>query len=123
MAVELVAAPRASTTWTRCWSSGCARSPPRPAPRRLRDLLLGHAFAGGLGILAAGTPTNNTPHSRSGWSSAPAFPAPDATDPEDGQRPAAEALVAGLDLPDAGFLRGSPVPTTPRPPSSPRCRC
>lgn len=73
---------------------------------RLRELLLGHAFAGGLGILADGTPTNNTPRTRSGWSSAPANPPPDADDPGDGQSPAAESLAASLDLGDSGFLRG-----------------
>jgi hypothetical protein len=81
--------------------------------QRLRDLLLGHAFGGGLGLLPAGTPTNNTPRARSGWSSAPAFPAPDPGDPASGERPVADALAAALALPDADFLRdcsGAPDP-------------
>ncbi len=73
---------------------------------RLGDLLLGHAFAGGLGLLPAGTPTNNTAQARSGWSSAPAFPGPDPDDPK-GPRPAADALAAALDLPRSVALRES----------------
>ncbi|NUS26658.1 MAG: hypothetical protein HOV92_20855 [Streptomyces sp.] len=81
---------------------------------RLRDLLHGHRFAGGLGILPAGTATNNTPRTRSGWSSAPAYPGPDP-DPEAGQRPVADALAAALGLPDAGFLRGCSGADDPEP--------
>ncbi len=50
----------------------------------LADLLQGHAYSSGLAFLPAGTPTNNTPDSRSGWSSAPGFP-----DPSDTPAPAA----------------------------------
>ncbi|MEU7428173.1 hypothetical protein [Streptomyces sp. NPDC040750] len=72
---------------------------------RLRDVLIGHTFGSGLGMLPSGTATNNTPRARSGWSSAPAFPGPDP-DPPAGERPAADVLAAALGLPDAGFLRG-----------------
>ncbi|MEU0084739.1 hypothetical protein [Streptomyces sp. NPDC006274] len=76
---------------------------------RLRDLLHGHRFGGGLGMLPAGTPTNNTPRARSGWSSAPAYPGPDPdAEPPAGQRQVADALTDALGLPDAGFLRGCP---------------
>ncbi|SNX55704.1 hypothetical protein SAMN06272735_0130 [Streptomyces sp. TLI_55] len=81
---------------------------------RLRDLLHGHRFGGGLGILPSGTATNNTPHTRSGWSSAPAYPGPDP-DPEAGRRPVADALAAALGLPDAGFLRGCSGADDPEP--------
>ena len=81
---------------------------------RLRDLLLGHTFGGGLGLLPAGTPTNNTPRARSGWSSAPAYPGPDP-EPPAGERPVADALTAALGLPDAGFLRGCPGSSDPEP--------
>ncbi|WP_046584959.1 hypothetical protein [Streptomyces mangrovisoli] len=74
---------------------------------RLRDLLHGHRYGGGLGLLPAGTATNNTPRARSGWSSAPGYPGPDP-DPEAGARPVADALAGALGLPDAGFLRGCP---------------
>lgn len=74
---------------------------------RLRDLLHGHRFGGGLGLLTAGTPTNNTPRARSGWSSAPAYPGPDPDpEPPAGQPQVADALAGALGLPDAGFLRG-----------------
>jgi hypothetical protein len=41
------------------------------AAQSLRDTLIGHTFGTGLGFLAPGTPTNNTPGNRSGWSSRP----------------------------------------------------
>ncbi|MBB5926761.1 hypothetical protein [Streptomyces echinatus] len=81
---------------------------------RLRDLLHGHRFGGGLGLLPSGTATNNTPRARSGWSSAPAYPGPEA-DPPAGQRPVADALATALGLPDAGFLRGCSGATDPEP--------
>ncbi|GAA3102835.1 hypothetical protein GCM10010520_54970 [Rhizobium viscosum] len=74
---------------------------------QLRDLLLGHMFGSELGMLPAGTPTNNTPRARSAWSSVPACPEPDPEPPAAG-RPVADALAAALGLPDAGFLRNCP---------------
>jgi hypothetical protein len=70
----------------------------------LQDLLLGHAFGDGLAMLPAGTPTNNTPGARSGWSSRPVLPPP-GPEPAAGQRPVADALAKALGLPDGGFLR------------------
>ena len=70
---------------------------------QLQNLLQGHAFSAGLGFLKAGTPTNNTPSSRSAWSSAPAFPDP-ADNPRPGERPRADAVGAALGLPDADYL-------------------
>lgn len=81
---------------------------------QLRDLLTGHTFGGGLGLLPAGTPTNNTPRSRSGWSSAPAYPGPEP-EPPAGEQPVADALIAALGLPDAGFLRSLPGAADPEP--------
>jgi hypothetical protein len=76
---------------------------------RLRDVLHGHRFGGGLGMLPAGTATNNTPRARSGWSSAPAYPGPDPDpEPPAGQRQVTDVLADALGLPDAGFLRGCP---------------
>lgn len=85
--------------------TGVSDGPAAAGASRLRDLLLGHAFGGGLGLLGAGTPTNNTPGSRSGWSSRPSFPAPGDADPPPGQHPVADDLATALGLTDAGFLR------------------
>ncbi|GGT03053.1 hypothetical protein GCM10010271_00970 [Streptomyces kurssanovii] len=83
---------------------------------RLRDVLHGHRFGGGLGMLPAGTATNNTPRARSGWSSAPAYPGPDPDpEPPAGQRQVADVLADALGLPDAGFLRGCPGATDAEP--------
>lgn len=72
---------------------------------QLWDLMLGHTFGDGLGLLRAGTPTNNTPGSRSGWSSRPSFPEPSDADPPPGANPVADDLATAFGLPDAGFLR------------------
>lgn len=70
----------------------------------LQDLLRDHAFGTGLGFVDAGTATNNTPGSKSGWSNQPTHLPPDG-DPGPGERPVADALARALGLPDAGFLR------------------
>ena len=105
MGIELVLPPGAPEQLDELLVVGMRDDSPAAGATRLRDLLHGHRFAGGLGMLPSGTPTNNTPRSRSGWSSAPAYPGPDP-DPEAGERPVADALAAALGLPDAGFLRG-----------------
>jgi hypothetical protein len=87
---------------------GVADGPATAGAGQLRDLLLGHAFGDGLGLLGAGTPTNNTPDSRSGWSSRPSFPEPAAADPPPGASPVADDLATAFGLPDAGFLRVVP---------------
>jgi hypothetical protein len=70
----------------------------------LTELLQGHAYSSGLAFLPAGTPTNNTAESRSGWSSTPGFP--DPTDsPAPGSRPRADALAAALGLSNADVLQ------------------
>lgn len=69
----------------------------------LQDLLRGHFFGAGLGFVSPGTATNNTPQSRSAWSTAPLHPVP-AEDPPTVESSAADAMVRGFGLPDAGFL-------------------
>jgi hypothetical protein len=83
---------------------GVRDEPAASGAQVLQDLLRDHAFSAGLGMMTAGTPTNNTPGSKSGWSSGPSFPAP-GDDPRPGERPAADALAQALGLPDAAFLR------------------
>jgi hypothetical protein len=83
---------------------GIREEPARVGAQVLRDLLHSHAFSVGLGLMTAGTPTNNTPESKSGWSSGSSFPPPGA-DPLPGERPVADALADALGLPEAAFLR------------------
>ncbi|WP_063821679.1 LysM peptidoglycan-binding domain-containing protein [Nocardia pneumoniae] len=49
------------------------------AGERLRENLRGHAFSDGLAFLTPGTPTNNTPQSRTSWSSRPSGRPPGPT--------------------------------------------
>ncbi|GGW39073.1 hypothetical protein [Streptomyces griseoloalbus] len=107
MGIELVLPPENTENLDQLLVVGVRDDGPADGAARLRDLLHGHRFGGGLGLLPSGTATNNTPRARSGWSSAPAYPGPDP-DPEAGERPVADALAAALGLPDAGFLRGCP---------------
>lgn len=104
MGIELVFPPDATEQLDQLLVVGVREDSPEDGAARLRDLLHGHRFGGGLGLLPSGTATNNTPRSRSDWSSAPEYPGPDP-DPEVGQRPVADALAETLGLPDAGFLR------------------
>ncbi|MFF0488756.1 LysM peptidoglycan-binding domain-containing protein [Nocardia sp. NPDC004068] len=60
---------------------GVAQDPPDHAAARLRDTLHGHAWTDGLAFLPTGTPTNNTPQSRSAWSSRPTGTPPGPTPP------------------------------------------
>ncbi|MUN38896.1 hypothetical protein [Actinomadura litoris] len=83
---------------------GVRQEEPGPAAARLADLLLGHAYTDGLAFLPAGTPTNNTPETRSAWTSRPRVPPPVAEDPEPEPGTAAASLAAALGLPDARFL-------------------
>ncbi|MFI9766220.1 hypothetical protein ACIHJG_05055 [Streptomyces sp. NPDC052415] len=107
MGVELIVPPENTENLDQLLVVGVRDDAPADGAARLRDLLHGHRYAGGLGLLPSGTATNNTPRARSGWSSAPAYPGPDP-DPETGERPVADALTAALGLPDADFLRGCP---------------
>ncbi|MER7780441.1 hypothetical protein ABTZ21_36560 [Streptomyces sp. NPDC096191] len=50
---------------------GVSNLPPEAGAERLRRNLHSHAFTDGLGFLSPGTPTNNTPETRSAWSSRP----------------------------------------------------
>lgn len=83
---------------------GVSASDKDSGARYLRDLLRDHAFSAGLGFVRAGIATNNTPASKSGWSTQPANLPPDG-DPGPGERPVADALAHALGLPDATFLR------------------
>ncbi|MET9734627.1 hypothetical protein ABZZ79_29520 [Streptomyces sp. NPDC006458] len=105
MGVELIVPPENEERLDQLLVVGVREDAPADGAARLRDLLHGHRFGGGLGLLPSGTPTNNTPRARSGWSSAPAYPGPDP-DPEAGERPVADTLATALGLPDAAFLRG-----------------
>jgi hypothetical protein len=107
MGIELLLPPGSTEQLDQLLVVGVREDSPADGATLLRDLLHAHRFGGGLGLLPPGTATNNTPRSRSGWSSAPAYPGPDP-DPEAGQRPVADTLADALGLPDAGFLRGCP---------------
>ncbi|MGV9456995.1 hypothetical protein [Streptomyces sp. NPDC003635] len=114
MGVELIIPPENTENLDQLLVVGVRDDPPAAGAARLRDLLHGHRYGGGLGLLPSGTATNNTPRSRSGWSSAPAYPGPDP-DPEPGERPVADTLATALGLPDPGFLRGCPGATDAAP--------
>ncbi|MEY9987994.1 hypothetical protein ABIE67_000026 [Streptomyces sp. V4I8] len=94
---------------------GVSDLPPEAAAERLRRNLHGHAFTDGLGFLSPGTPTNNTPETRSAWSSRPVSmppgPLPALTDRTDAAR-LARALGLGLGTGagpgDAAFLAECP---------------
>ncbi|MCX5358388.1 FUSC family protein [Streptomyces sp. NBC_00124] len=114
MGIELVFPPESTEQLDELLVVGVRDDSAADGATRLRDLLHGHRFGGGLGLLPSGTATNNTPRSRSGWSSAPAYPGPDP-DPKPGERPVADALATGLGLPDADFLRGCSGAADPEP--------
>ena len=59
---------------------GVAVADPATGAERCAAALRAHYYTKGLGFLAPGTPTNNTPASRSGWSSRPAPLAPEEVD-------------------------------------------
>ncbi|MDT0167191.1 hypothetical protein Q9R32_16685 [Actinotalea sp. AC32] len=59
---------------------GVGQQDPATGAARVDRLLEAHAFAAGLSTLPVGTPTNNTPGSRSGWRSRGAPPDPEAAD-------------------------------------------
>ncbi|GGW96281.1 hypothetical protein GCM10010297_17700 [Streptomyces malachitofuscus] len=114
MGIELIFPPDATENLDELLVVGVRDESAVDGAARLRDLLHGHRFGGGLGLLPSGTATNNTPRTRSGWSSAPPFPGPDP-DPVAGEQPVADALATGLGLPDAGFLRGCSGADDPEP--------
>ncbi|MFG1932658.1 hypothetical protein ACGFK1_18745 [Mycobacterium sp. NPDC048908] len=59
---------------------GVGSADPETAARSVEELLVAHDYTDGLSVLAAGTPTNNTPGSRSGWRSLPKRRSPDDAD-------------------------------------------
>jgi hypothetical protein len=78
------------------------------AGERLRGTLLGHSFGAGLGFLQPGTSTNNTPQSRSGWSSRPTASAPAPKEPKLARETDAGRLADALGLSEASFLAECP---------------
>jgi hypothetical protein len=87
---------------------GVQRSTAAVASERLRDTLRGHAFSAGLGFVAPGTPTNNTPQSRSGWSSRPEPRRPGRARARLVPTTDAARLASGLGIPQAAFLAECP---------------
>lgn len=81
---------------------GVQQSSAAIASKHLRDTLLGHAFGSGLGFLPAGTPTNNTPESKSAWSSLRSTRRPRLRLPK--RESDAARLARALGLPEPGFL-------------------
>ncbi|MFE5942796.1 hypothetical protein [Streptomyces sp. NPDC056480] len=82
---------------------GVSELSPEDGADELRRCLHGHAFGGGFGFLAPGTPTNNTPETTSAWSSRPT-PMPPGPPPVLAARTDASRLARALGLSDAGFL-------------------
>jgi hypothetical protein len=58
---------------------GVGSADPETTARSVEELLIAHSYTDGLSVLSAGTPTNNTPGSRSGWQSRPERRSPDET--------------------------------------------
>ncbi|MFI1701516.1 hypothetical protein ACH419_36955 [Streptomyces bobili] len=92
---------------------GVSDLPPEAGAERLRRNLHGHAFTDGLGFLSPGMPTNNTPETRSAWSSRP-VPMPPGPLPAPADRTDAARLARALGLGtgpgpgDAAFLAECP---------------
>ncbi|MCX5327887.1 hypothetical protein [Streptomyces sp. NBC_00140] len=76
---------------------GVSDLPPEAGAERLRRNLHGHAFTDGLGFLSPGMPTNNTPETRSVWSSRP-VPMPPGPLPALADRTDAARLARALGL-------------------------
>ena len=79
MAVR-VSLPEGPLTFDLVTAVGVAAADPATGASRLSDALQAQYYTKGLGFLAPGTPTNNTPASRSGWSSRPAPLPPEEVD-------------------------------------------
>lgn len=73
---------------------GVGDADPDTAARRVEQLLIAHAYTDGLSVLPTGTPTNNTPGSRSGWQSRAGQRSPDELDSARGALPTAGPGVA-----------------------------
>ncbi len=59
---------------------GVGSADPEATVHGVETLLVAHNYTDGMSVLPAGTPTNNTPGSRSGWQSRPGRPSPDQLD-------------------------------------------
>lgn len=84
---------------------GVSSESPSVAAGRLQALIESHLFTDGFGFLPAGTPTNNTPASRSAWSSAPRPPRTSSPPPEAPAGSAADLLTRALGLDGAAATR------------------
>ena len=79
---------------------GVSNQDPEAAADRIEALLESHLFTDGFGFLPPGTPTNNTPASRSAWSSAPRPPRPPGVPTAPLADSAATRLATALGLDD-----------------------
>ncbi len=112
MAVEITPLPEGLDHLDELLVVGVGDAPAAAGADHLADLLRGHMFGAGLAMLKPGTPTNNTPTSRSGWSSRPTYPPP-SPDPGPDTAPTADTLTHALGLADAALLRNCPGATDP----------
>ncbi len=87
---------------------GVQDSTPATAAGRLQGTLRAHAFTSGLAFLAPGTPTNNTPETRSDWSSRTAPRRPRPRPPELKEHTDAQRLATAFGLPAADVLAYCP---------------
>lgn len=82
---------------------------PDDGAARLRSALLGQTHTVSAAFLPPGTPTNNTPETRSSWASPPTATRPAAHDGTPAPGSAAATLITALGLPgDATFLSDLP---------------
>ncbi len=87
---------------------GVQSSRPAAAAGRLQGTLRAHAFTSGLAFLAPGTPTNNTPETRSDWSSRTTPRRPRPRPPTLKPHSDAQRLATSLGLPAAEVLAYCP---------------
>jgi hypothetical protein len=86
---------------------GVSTTDPTVAANQLEDLLTAHSYTSGLSVLPVGTPTNNTPGSRSNWLSRPPAQSPDDVDANRAAVAAAGAAAAATRTASALGIDGS----------------
>ena len=87
---------------------GVQDAPRRESTERLFGTLRAHAFTSGMAFLEPGTPTNNTPQSRSDWSSKPRRTLPRRRQPELHDDTDARRLAKAFGFLGGDFLAGLP---------------
>ncbi len=87
---------------------GVQDAPRRESTERLFGTLRAHAFTSGMAFLEPGTPTNNTPESRSDWSSKPRRTLPRRREPELHDDTDARRLAKAFGFLGGDFLAGLP---------------